>query len=365
MTDKSKKLVITADELPDLPLPGAVAQASVGGGPAAGLPSVAGVKPAPMAVGGFNGLGGLASLSTIQSSVLAGFVAAILAWPLSEILFTSMDSASPTATTAVWVGVFGLVFGAAFCSWDDVVAGIRSRIGSSAGIGALVGCVTGAIAGVIAQEIYTSMLESALANVTTEQQFNDALSSPELYAARGIAFAVFGLGIGLAVGMAARSQKKAINGMVGGLIGGAVGGLVFQFLAVNEIVSSGWLLRLLSMVCLGTVIGLAIGLVEIARRQAWLQVASGGMAGKEFIVYHEVTEIGSSPKCQITLIKDPAIAAQHCRIIDQNNTRILEAFTGAVTVVNGAPITRQQLRSGDLISLGGTSIQYSEKATAA
>ena len=59
MTDKSKKLVITTDELPDLPLPGTVPQASPGGSPAAGLPSVAGVKPAPMAVG--FALGGLTS----------------------------------------------------------------------------------------------------------------------------------------------------------------------------------------------------------------------------------------------------------------------------------------------------------------
>jgi len=37
------------------------------------------------------------------------------------------------------------------------------------------------------------------------------------------------------------------------------------------------------------------------------KIIAGGMSGKAFIVYHQQTNVGSSPKFEITLIHDPAI----------------------------------------------------------
>ncbi len=363
MTGAGKKLVIKTEDLPDLPPPGSTPAMAVQGAKES-LPSVAGARPAPTAVGGFGGIPVLSSLSTVNSSLVAGVVAAILGWPLADLVLSSMDSASPTSDTAVWVGLFGLVFGAVFCSWDDLVTGVTGRLGSKLAIGAAVGAIVGAISGALAQTIYSAIWESAIQNVTTEAEYLAAYQSPELYAARAIAFAVFGIGMGLAAGITARSQKKAINGVIGGAIGGALGGLILNYIFVNDLIGTEGLARLVSLLALGAGIGLATGLVEVARRQAWLKIASGGMAGKEFIVYHEVTEIGSSPKCQITLIKDPAIAPQHCRLIDQNNARTLESLAGNQTLVNGSPISSQRLKTGDQIQIGATVVAYSEKTPA-
>lgn len=369
MEGSGKKLIIETEDLPDLPPPSAPGSPSGTPGPSQGLPSVAGVKPAPIHVDGFGGIPALSKLSTVQSSLLAGLVAAALAWAPSDLLLNSLaQDSSPTTTTALWVGCFGLIFGAIFCSWDDVVAGVTGRIGRNLGVGAVAGAVAGAITGAVAQAIYKSIsdsvVEAALEDASTEQDVLDAIrGSVELYAARGLGFALFGIGIGLAIGIAAQSQKKAINGVLGGAIGGLFGGLVLNYVFVNEILAdSQGIARLISLLVLGGGIGVAIGLVEVVRRQAWLQIASGGMAGKEFIVYHEVTEIGASPKCQITLIKDPDIAPQHCRIIDQANVRTIEALMGNPTLVNGVPISRQRLSNGDQIQVGGTLVAYSEKA---
>ena len=69
--------------------------------------------------------------------------------------------------------------------------------------------------------------------------------------------------------------------------------------------------RLIGLLFVGVGIGVAIGLIETARRDAWLNVVGGAMTGKEFIVYEAETKIGSDPKCEIVLIKDPAIQPYH------------------------------------------------------
>src|SRR5207302_3036392 len=128
---------------------------------------------------------------------------------------------------------------------------------------------------------------------------------------------------------------------------------------------SGGVARLLGLVVVGIAIGAAIGLVEIARRQAWLRVIAGGMSGKEFIVYHQQTNVGSSPKCEITLIKDPGIQPVHFAISEQGNRRLLSSYQGAQTLINGTPVTQHWLRDGDTIQVGSSALQYGERAVAA
>ncbi|MEI7889449.1 MAG: FHA domain-containing protein, partial [Actinomycetes bacterium] len=125
------------------------------------------------------------------------------------------------------------------------------------------------------------------------------------------------------------------------------------------------ILHVVSLSVIGIAIGFATGLVELARRQAWIRIVGGGMTGKEFIVYHEVTNVGSSPKSEVTLLKDPAVAPFHCRIVDQQNQRVLQAFDGCAVTINGAPISQQTLRNGDMLQIGGTLIQYAERVPVA
>ncbi len=74
---------------------------------------------------------------------------------------------------------------------------------------------------------------------------------------------------------------------------------------------------------------------------------------------------GSSPKCEITLIKDPSIHPVHAVIHTQNGTgqasRTLTASPGCSVSVNDLPVQQHGLRPGDQIGVGTMTIAYSER----
>ena len=112
--------------------------------------------------------------------------------------------------------------------------------------------------------------------------------------------------------------------------------------------------RLLGLLAVGALIAVAMRAVETARREAWLQVLAGGMAGKETatsILYHAITRIGSSPECEIFLLKDPSVAKVHAQIEDRGTQRILTAMQGSPVLLNQVPVASQVLRSGDQLQL--------------
>ena len=70
------------------------------------------------------------------------------------------------------------------------------------------------------------------------------------------------------------------------------------------------------------------------------QIVAGGMTGKEFVLYDGETRVGSSPKCEITLIKEPAVQPFHFTIsAEAAGRRTLTAYEGCPVTVNGAPVT--------------------------
>jgi predicted component of type VI protein secretion system len=83
------------------------------------------------------------------------------------------------------------------------------------------------------------------------------------------------------------------------------------------------------------------------------------MAGKEFPILHRDTDIGSSPKAQITLIKDAGAAPLHARIVDSGDRRTIRA-TGGELLVNGQSVRDRRLRSGDRVQIGATTLTYAE-----
>ncbi|MEI6501532.1 MAG: FHA domain-containing protein, partial [Armatimonadota bacterium] len=113
----------------------------------------------------------------------------------------------------------------------------------------------------------------------------------------------------------------------------------------------------------GAASGAAIGLIEELRKEAWLVITGGPLTGKQFILYNAMTTIGSSPKCDIALLKDQMIAPQHC-VLEiagaQHTLRDLGTQTG--TAVNGRPIQRHPLRRGDIIQIGQTTLEYQDRA---
>ena len=370
MGDKPR-IVIDEDELRDGPTDGTAPSAAAGNhevrSPGGGLPPLAPSRPVtpsglPQPSQPATGSG---ILHDPRWSVLIAAAAGIaLGWAIAEIfdIYESLvESALRNAESeaefkrglniagGVWIGVVGSAFGLAYLTFDRIVEGAWEEVARRAVKAALPVFIACFASGYLAQMIYVEMASDG------------EPGSGGAYVARMIGWAIFGGGIGLAIGLVDRSKQRAINGALGGLGGGAVGGLVFEWITGEELfgVSTG---RLVSLLAVGLAIAYAIRLVETARREAWLSIVSGGMAGKEFIVYHDVTRIGASPECEIFLLKDSAIQEQHARIIDRDGRRTLIAL-GPVSV-GQTPVQEHILRSGDQIRIGNTVISYSERALA-
>lgn len=287
----------------------------------------------------------IAVLGSAVTGATVGYIAIAIGWAITEALDVS-DGRS-LGPIALYFAILGAVYGMIVSAWSDVASRIFDRALIRAAMGAFVGATTGALAGAVSQVLFEALQQS------------DDPGALRFYLLRALAWAVFGMGIGIAGGIAERSMRKSVNGLLGGLIGGAIGGVLFQWLSLN--VDSAGQARLVSLAAVGISIGAAIGIVEVARRQAWLRVVAGGMAGKEFILYHATTNIGSSPKCEITLIKDPGAAPFHARIDDQSGRRVLTPYDGAAVSVNGGTIRTRNLRSGDQIVVGATTLEYQER----
>ena len=355
MPDERKRLVISAEDLP--PDPADAQHESQTEVMAPPLPSIEGVRPPakPVAVGGPSvGFGG-----TLQNSIVAAALAALAGWGAFRLFFGDPQFTTDlVGLVAKEVGLFGAVFAAVYAAWEDARSGVWEAAARAALTGLVLGAIAGAATGAAAQLVFEQLVENILEE-SNIYELAETYSSADFYLTRALAWAIFGAGVGVALGVAKRSSRKTLNAAIGGVIGGALGGLVFHYASIHvEDVATA---QLIGFGVVGLGIGIAIGLVEVARRQAWLKVVRGGMLGKEFIVYHQVTNIGSAPKCEITLIKDPQVSPFHCRIDDRGGRYSIAAYEGSQVSINGTPVTSHWLRAGDAVEVGGTTLQYQER----
>jgi len=179
--------------------------------------------------------------------------------------------------------------------------------------------------------------------------------------ARAIGWSVLGLFCALAPGIVLRNGKRLLIGVAGGFLGGLLGGLLFDPIGIAT--SSGLLSRLVGLTAIGLLSGVGTGLIELAAKTGWLKVVAGLIAGKQFILYKNPTYLGSSPQCEIYLFKDPQVAPQHAALHQVPGGFDLEDLRSPTgTFVNGNKISRVRLKNNDLIQIGGTTLQFQEKA---
>jgi len=120
--------------------------------------------------------------------------------------------------------------------------------------------------------------------------------------------------------------------------------------------------RLIAIVSIGVITGVGTALVENIAKQGWLKVIQGLIAGKQFIIYRNPTFIGSSPHCEIYLFKDSKVGPRHAALhILPGGYDIEDLGTGSKTIINGRPIRRARLRSGDQIRVGSTAFTFQER----
>jgi pSer/pThr/pTyr-binding forkhead associated (FHA) protein len=103
-----------------------------------------------------------------------------------------------------------------------------------------------------------------------------------------------------------------------------------------------------------------MGLVESALKDRWLYVSGGPLAGKQFILYKQQTQIGSQQSADIYLFKDPAILPAHAMIELRGAQSVLHCM-GTVFVSGQSAQPQQLLRSGDVIQIGRYTFSFLEK----
>lgn len=187
----------------------------------------------------------------------------------------------------------------------------------------------------------------------------DEFSVQQVFA-RGVAWSILGVFLAIAPGIAMRNWKKLLLGLVGGAIGGLVGGFLFD--PICQLTGSDIPARFVNIVGLGVGAAVATTLLEEAAKQGWLKVATGVITGKQFILYRNPTVIGSSPKAEIYLFKDPTVAPKHAAINGIGGEYLVTALNGATVLLNGAPVRQQRLRNGDQIRIGNTIFLFGSKA---
>lgn len=290
--------------------------------------------------------------SLLWQTVLAGAIGGFLAWLCIEPFSNdSRDIGKDVGTILFEMGLFGAVIGGGIGVSLGAVEGIVGRVYEKAVIGGLlglgIGVAGGFLGGIVGQIIY-GVLGGVGGGIFGQ------------IVARTVGWAAIGACVGLGQGAAIRSSRKVLNGLLGGMIGGAIGGLLFD--PIGALFSNGNASRAVAITVLGACAGAAIGMVEELAKQAWLRITQGPLAGKEFILYHAATTLGSSPKCEITIPKDPQILPQHCIIHHTGHGSTLDSLDErSPAYVNGRPARRTVLRDGDQLQLGQTVLLYAER----
>ncbi|MCY2968259.1 MAG: FHA domain-containing protein [Planctomycetota bacterium] len=297
---------------------------------------------------------------------LASGLGAFLAWASMEPFFSDNDDDGSR-----YVGIFlfpavaggvGLFLGAA----EGVMCRNPMRALISAVVGTLVGFL-GALVLIIPVGIFYNVAMGfavTLGGGVVDGRLKPGLPFLVGMIARAVAWAVVSIPAGIGQGIALREWKVTLNGLLGSALGGLLGGLLFDPIyhvfspADGEAAAS----RAMGLTIIGLMVGLFVGLIEGWTKTAWLLMKQGPLAGKQFIMHRETTVLGSSPKAEIYLFKDPAIEPRHAIIHNRGGRyEIEDCDTPDGTFVNGQLIDRHRLQTGDQITLGKTVLEFAVK----
>ncbi len=258
------------------------------------------------------------------------FIANVLAYGVSGVMIALLLSIAAPVTERNWAGA--------------VVSG---------SVGAALGLVGGIVVSLFVDKVYAGMGgdSAAAGDIHNYKQM----------VARGVTWGMLGVFLALGPGVVMRNPKKLLIGLVGGLIGGMIGGFLYDpviYWSDNDHLST-----LVAMVAIGLFTGLATGIIENVAKTGWLKVTAGLIAGKQFILYRNPTFVGSGPDCQIYLFRDPQVGRRHAAIhIVPGGFELENLPLGGATVVNGKPVERARLKSGDRIQIGATALMFQERS---
>jgi hypothetical protein len=309
------------------------------------------------------------SIKSVLLLLMAGLVGGVLAFALtklSDVVLEGLGLAENTTVSNVtFTFLLAFAIGLVVSIADPLFSRNTSKLATTAAIAIPAAIVFGLVIGLIASAYYSLAIdrvyddanELAFALNWSDAQYYDYISS-QYHLPRGIAWSLVGIAAGLTVGLASRSWKRLGLAVAGGAVGGFIGGFVFDFITGEA------LAQIAGIVILGGLIGGSVALLEQAAKSRWIEIAAGGMAGKQFILYQSEITVGSAPNADITLIKDPGIAPIAARVVSRGSQTTIEALNQNCPVyLNGRLMTRENLSDQDMISIGSTEIRFREKSS--
>ena len=313
-----------------------------------------GAVPNYQNVAGFEKKGKKIESQGLVYPALVGLVGGFLAFLVNEPWCNDGGSTGNSlASMGLFLGIIGALVAGALSCVDDIKSFVFEKALKHFLSGAFAGFVTGFIGGIIAQIIFGVMTQGNNTGV--------------LLVARTLGWAVAGTFVGLSQSLVdfKFNPKRLKTGLIGGVIGGAIGGILFDPISVvfgamgGSGNHSGWVSRCVAISVMGGAVGCAIGFISESLKEAWMFIVDGPLKGKQFILYEQVTSFGSSPKANITVVKDNGIAPIHFSV--ENHGSYYTLMPQAPTMLNGVPSKSKNLHNGDIITAGVTSFRYEEK----
>ena len=277
-------------------------------------------------------------LKTIYS-MLTGALGALFAWLVLDV-FLQIQPASPFADALLNGALVGVCVGVAVNGFNGLMEFQALPLIKGLLVGFFAGLFGGAFGLLVGELLYTLSGGSSVARL--------------------LGWMVFGLSLGLADGILALSLKRILYAGLGGLLGGFLGGVFFSLLSgLSDLPFTS---RALAFAILGGSVGLFVGLVPSALKDAWLKaVTSGRNEGKERILDKPHMVIGSSPNCDFPLYGDARVAGRHAEIVREGGQYFLKPVGDAPVVVRDQRITRYVLENEDMFQLGGETIIFRRK----
>ena len=247
----------------------------------------------------------------------------------------------------------------------EAISKSASKVGQTAIIAIPASIVLSLVIGFLVHNLYSALQENLfnkvtelqrLGTITTEAQAFDYYVSHN-HLPRGLAWLFVGVVAGLTIGLSSKSGKRLLMTVLGGALGGFIGGFIFDFF------TGEFTAQIVGISSLGLLIGISMSLIEQAAKSQWIEIITGGMAGKQFILYKNEIIIGSSSDADIQLIKDSAIPGQAARVTTRNGQTFIETLNPGIPCnVEGQVGARFPLFDGANILFGSTRIRYRSKS---
>jgi hypothetical protein len=275
----------------------------------------------------------------------AGVAAALLAWPLAQLLVGIQESFPTYLLFTVASGaLFGAFFGLAFGSVDGISGGVSARKWVGVTTGAVFGLIAGAVGALAGQALYLWLGQWAL-RAARESKFVG------LPIARAVGWSIMGVIIGASEGSRLRSVKRALIGAAGGFLGGITGGLVLEYssLVFPDVAAA----RPAGSVALGLLLAAGFALMERRFLIGTLVLITGPLRGREYPLPPGRTTIGSGLRDTISLVPYGEVKERNAIIYGDRSGLVIEPGRGSRVVVNEAATEdRLALKYDDVIDVG-------------